>query len=179
MGGALSLHVAHELNQPGKDTTTVDGVILLAPMLALKVSPLARSLVGALAAVVPTLNAIPSSSTDPDKQYRDPQKRDECVHDELTIESKYLRVGSASTAVEMAATMQDKFETTTVPYICMVASQDVVVDPEGSRKFHQQSSSKDKTIKEYEALHGLLCEPEPLLTEIHKDLLDWINERSA
>jgi hypothetical protein len=42
----------------------------------------------------------------------------------------------------------------------------------------EQKQSMDKILKRYEVLHGLLYEPKPLIDEIGKDLIDWIEERS-
>jgi len=39
------------------------------------------------------------------------------------------------------------------------------------------SPSKDKTLKSYPALHGLLCEPAPLLGIIEDDLIQWLVKR--
>lgn len=171
MGGALSLAVASEAS------VTVDGLILLAPMLALNVSGLARGLLGFLSHIIPTVQVIPSSSTDPELQYRHADKRRECIEDELTIPGKTLRVASAATCVDLASHISNQFSTTHTPFFCLVANQDHVVDNAGSLQFHDQSPSPDKTLKQYNALHGLLCEPSPLIDEIHQDILDWINAR--
>lgn len=172
MGGTIALRVAMEL----KDT--VAGVILLAPMLAIKVGGSARTLLKCLSFILPTVQAIPSSATSPDQQYRDEAKRKECVEDPLSVPGKSLRIASASTCVEMATEIQEHFKEISVPLLCMVADQDTVVDASGALKMYEDAASEDKTLKRYEALHGLLCEPRPLLDEIEKDLIDWIKERS-
>lgn len=86
---------------------------------------------------------------------------------------------SASTLVELAnVTVGEHFGDVTVPFLCMVAKEDVVVKNEGSYRLMKEAASTDKKLKEYDALHGLLCEPKPLIDEIHRDLLAWITERS-
>jgi hypothetical protein len=40
------------------------------------------------------------------------------------------------------------------------------------------SPSSDKTLRLVEgALHGLLCEPEPLRSELQKEMVDWVLAR--
>jgi acylglycerol lipase len=171
MGGTIALRVAMELKE-------ISGVILLAPMLAIKVGAPARMLLKGLSYVLPTVQVIPSSATSPDHQFRDEAKRKECVEDELTISGKTLRIASASTCVELANDTEEHFSEITVPFLCLVADQDTVVDSSGALRMFEQAQSTDKTLKRYEALHGLLCEPKPLIDEIEKDLIDWIEERS-
>jgi hypothetical protein len=57
--------------------------------------------------------------------------------------------------------------------------EDCVVNNEGDFKLYEQSpSTTDKTMKRYAALHGLLCEPSPLVDTIQNDILEWIRARS-
>ncbi|KAI2488805.1 alpha/beta hydrolase [Fragilaria crotonensis] len=171
MGGTIALRVGMELKE-------VSGVILLAPMLAINVGSPLRMLLKGLSYVLPTYEAIPRTSMSPEKQYRDEAKRKECVEDELSIPGTTLRVASANTCVEMAIEVQEHFSTIKVPFLCMVADEDFVVDSSASITMFEQAQSTDKTIKHYDALHGLLCEPKPLIDVIEKDLLDWIIARS-
>jgi alpha-beta hydrolase superfamily lysophospholipase len=180
MGGAISLGVAQKLLNQVKDNTTppLAGVVLLAPMLMLSVGSAARSLLAGLAMlpVINTLPIIPSSSTSLGKQYRDPEKCKECEDDTLSI-SGNLRVASASACVEMAAYVQSQFENVQVPFLLLVADEDVVVQNQGSLNLMEHAPSKDKKILRYPALHGLLCEPQPLCNDIQNDIIQWINAR--
>ena len=173
MGGTIALSVASELGN------VVSGVVLLAPMLAISVSDPARYLLRGLSYIVSTLAIIPSSSTSAEAQYRDPEKRKECQEDELSVPGSTIRVGSAYTCVELAKEVRTKFPSIVCPLLCMIGSQDVVVDNAGALELMEVAASTDKTLKEYDALHGLLCEPEPLIDTIHADILAWLNERSA
>jgi len=173
MGGCIALHTALEL------ADTVAGVVLLAPMLALSVSPLEHTALQCLSWIVPTLQVIPSSSTSTEKQYRDEEKRQECEHDELSIPGKSLRIASACTCVDLACEIQKKMDRVTFPFLCMIGTQDVVVKNQGAIQLMEKSMSTDKSLLQYDALHGLLCEPSPLVDKIQQDLLDWINDRSA
>jgi len=61
----------------------------------------------------------------------------------------------------------------------MVGDEDVVVNNEGSFRLIEEAKSDDKTLKRYPALHGLLCEPSPLVDTIESDLVEWVNARAA
>lgn len=170
MGGAIALQVAQRLS-PDK----VTGVILLAPMLKLNVSSLEQSLLSGIATVLSTWRLIPSSATDSSKQYRDEKKREECMNDPLISQSSMIRVGTAHTCVDMASRLD--FTKVQVPFWLGVADEDVVVNNQGSFDLYEQAISSDKTMKRYAALHGIMCEPDPLFNEIASDILNWIRER--
>lgn len=179
MGGTISLAVAQKLAAESASSSAVTGVVLLAPMLMLSVGSPARYVLSALAKIpgLSTAALIPSNSTSSKDQYRDPEKRKECDDDTLTVGGK-LRVGSASSCVEMAALIQEQFASIQVPFLLMVADEDVVVKNQGSFDLMEQSPSNDKIMKRYPALHGLLCEPKPLLDQIQDDMVVWVNDRS-
>jgi acylglycerol lipase len=59
----------------------------------------------------------------------------------------------------------------------MMAEEDVVVDNSKVKDLMEESASEDKTLKSYAALHGLLCEPAPLLGIIEDDLIQWLVQR--
>jgi alpha-beta hydrolase superfamily lysophospholipase len=170
MGGTLALSVAQLVKN-------VQGVVLLAPMLRLSVSDIAGRLLSMLSMVGPTWQIIPSSSTNIASQYRDPQKRKECEEDTLLTKSSYIRVGSASTCVNLVKLSEQNVDKVECPILVAVADEDVVVDPQGSIAFYEACPSKDKTLKRYAALHGLLCEPAPLVDEITKDIKEWLVAR--
>jgi alpha-beta hydrolase superfamily lysophospholipase len=174
MGGTIALNVAQAM----KDDGSIAGVALLAPMLQLSVSAPARSLLWALSYVLPTWQVIPSSSSNAEKQYRDATKRKECEDDEFTTHGGKICVGSASTCVELASCIQDQFASITTPFLVLVADEDLIVNNQGSIDLYEKSPAADKTMKRYPALHGLLCEPSPLVETIHADLLEWIRARS-
>lgn len=171
MGGAIALAVSSKM-----EVGTVQGVIMLAPMLSLKVSSLERTALGLLSMIIPSAPLIPSSATSPDKQYRDPERRAECEADTLTYKGN-LRVSAASTCVELAVSLSSSFDKVKVPFLCMISEEDVVVDNSKVGELMEKSSSEDKTLKSYGALHGLLCEPAPLLGIIEDDLIQWLLKR--
>jgi acylglycerol lipase len=173
MGGAIALKVAERL---GSDF--VQGVVMLAPMLSLKVGSFERMALSFLSLILPSMPLIPSSATSPDKQYRDLQRRAECEADVLSYKGN-LRVSSALTCVDLALEISQSFEDVAMPFLCMIADEDVVVDNSKVRDLMEKSTSEDKTLKRYPALHGLLCEPAPLLGVIEDDLIQWLLQRCS
>jgi len=172
MGGAIALAVANRLPE------TVKGVIMLAPMLSLNVGSTARTALGALSCM-PLINnmpLIPSSATTPDQQYRDAERREECENDTMTYKGN-MRPQSANTCVSFTDYIQTTFDKVTVPFLCMIAEEDVVVDNSQTKTLMEKALSTDKTLKSYAALHGLLCEPAPLLGIIESDLIEWLMKR--
>lgn len=182
MGGTIALSVANRIatSSSSIDNIPIDGVVLLAPMLKLSVSEPSRALLWGLSYLFPTLQVIPSSSTDSSLQYRDNTKRLECDNDEYSIKTDgKIRIGSASTCVEIACIIQQEFSTITTPFLVLVADEDVVVNNQGNLDLMEKSpATTDKTMKRYPALHGLLCEPSPLVDTIQHDILEWIRARS-
>jgi len=173
MGGAIALKVAEQLG-PG----FLNGVVMLAPMLSLKVGPAARTALSLLSIFVPSVPLIPSSATSAEKQYRDPKRRAECEEDKLSY-SGNLRVSSALTCVDLALDISESFDNIIVPFLCMVADEDVVVDNSNLVELIEKAKSEDKTLKRYAALHGLLCEPPPLIHQIENDLIEWMMQKCS
>jgi acylglycerol lipase len=191
MGGTIALSVAQTLREQatGSDTPVestksggIAGIVLLAPMLKLSVGAPARSLLWALSFVIPTWSIIPSSgSKNAELQYRDAIKRQECI--DATVQNKSkdegdkICVASASTCVELASNVPVDV---TTPFLVLVADEDVVVNNQGSFDLFEKSPLKepDKRMIRYPALHGLLCEPSPLIDTIQADVLNWMRSRN-
>lgn len=171
MGGAIALAVSRKMEEG-----SIRGVVMLAPMLSLKVSSFERTALGLLSVILPSAPIIPSSATSPDKQYRDPERRAECEADTMTYRGN-LRVSSAHTCVELAVEISQSFEEVKVPFLCMMAEEDVVVDNSKVTELMEKAKSEDKTLNTYAALHGLLCEPAPLLGIIEDDFIQWLLKR--
>ena len=192
MGGAIALSVAQQMSTSsmeqkeggeagdgGGGGESIDGVILLAPMLQLNVSDIEHTLLTGLSWILPTLAVIPSSATSDEKQYRDLTKREECSNDTLTISGSKLRIGSALSCVDITKYIQSQFTQIKVPYLLQIATEDVVIKNDGSYKLYEETpTTTDKTMKEYPALHGLLCEPKPLVDTIQNDIVSWIQQRT-
>lgn len=173
MGGAIALSVAHKM--PGE----VAGVVMLAPMLKLSVSTVERYLLSMASMIVPTMQLIPSSASSTKDQCRDPAKCKACEEDPLVTKGQKIRVGSAATLVDITDKLRAEFRDINVPFLILLADEDVVVDPQGALDLYEEAGSEDKSLKRYPALHAMLCEPSPLADQIKNDLLEWVRTRAS
>jgi acylglycerol lipase len=184
MGGTIALHVANQWNLSLLSShVRLKGVVLLAPMLKLQnVSPLKEALLYSLTCVLPNAwPLIPSSAMEATKQYRDPDKCRECEQDPRIVSlGGKLRLGSAYSCLRLVQLVSAVPISKTTPVLCMVADEDVVVDSQGSLAYCAQmiSGGGKCTLKRYPALHGLFCEPKPLVDTIKSDMLTWIKEQT-
>jgi len=185
MGATVALAAAQHWNTTENDNNNkLAGVILLAPMLQLSFSPLERWLLSGLTQIIPTWQIVPSgSATSSLQQYRDPHKRAECDQDPYACTApagttRKFHVASMYTCVQLCHEVNQHLDQITCPLLILVADEDVVVDNAGAERLYEQAKQcTDKTKKHYPALHGLLCEPAPLVDEIGKDIVQWIKER--
>jgi acylglycerol lipase len=180
MGGTIALSVVTDAEATAKTSPPIPvaGVVLLSPMLQLNVSTPAQWALWTLSLLTPKWQVLPSSSTDAERQYRDPVKRYECETDEFSTPNNHtIRIGSAWTCVDLANTVQRRFESISISLLIMVADEDEIVNNQGSFDLFEKMPSKDKTLKRYPALHGLLCEPSPLFEQIQNDMAEWIQTR--
>lgn len=174
MGGALAFRVALSL----KD---VCGLVLLAPMLAPAASSAARLLLGMLSYTpICRMALIPSSATNNEKQYADPEILRRVERDELAYKDN-LRVGSVSALLELGARCEASISSISCPFLCLLAEREMVLNPaarEAAERLMQeaQTSTEDRSLQRYDALHGLLCETEPLRSTIANDILNWLNQ---
>lgn len=175
LGGAIALAVSSALASEGAPP---EGVVLLAPMLAVAVPFWQRVLLRLLAFILPALPLIPSSASSSESQYRDRERREEVEADELSFKGKLLPA-AASACVELALRTRAALAEVSAPWLCLVATQDAVVDNSGADELLalSQTAPQLRELRRYEALHGLLCEPMPLRGELERDILAWLNGR--
>ena len=178
MGGAIALAVARRIEKP----VVVSGVVLLAPMLAPAISsPLAHALVTALSySPLARVPLIPSSATDNAKQYTDPILLEEIKFDELAYKAN-LRVASVASVLDLGVATETALAATAVPFLCLQADRDLVLGPASKeaagRLLETAATPKDmRFVKRYDALHGILCEPEPLRSAIVQDIVNFLRK---
>ena len=175
MGGAIALNVSSRL------TTRPAGVILLAPMLALSTPWHLRLILAVTASVCPQLPLIKSKATSSVAQYADASRRAMCDSDKLSYSGK-LRPGSAHACIsltERTAAMMGQFD---VPFLCLVAGRDSVVDNRGVDLLEELAATPAalRTVRRFPtALHGLLCEAEPLRSAIETEIVSWATDRAS
>jgi acylglycerol lipase len=171
MGGAIALMVGQQVH--------VSGTVLLAPMLAppaptwqwlllrvLSYSPLAR------------IALIPSSATDNKKQYADATILKQIEDDTLAYKGK-LRVASAESVLDLARRTEFILPTVSHPFIILSAERDLVLGApsiDAAKRLREEAATprEMRAQRTYDALHGLLCSPEPLRSKIVTDILDWM-----
>jgi len=70
------------------------------------------------------------------------------------------------------------------PFFCLLADRELVLS-EAAREAAERlcevaaTPAADRTLKRYDALHALLCEPEPLRSTIAGDILAWMRRYAA
>jgi acylglycerol lipase len=170
MGGAVALLLSLQVDK-------VSGLILLAPMVALPVSPFQRWLVHQLAMWTPKLGLMKiSMSKTADLQFRDKGRKEEALRDPFLYQGR-LRAASAMTCIELTQMLKKKLGDIRAPLLCLLAEEDYFVDNTGIDNLMQESQSADKTLIEYDALHGLLCEMDPVRCQIENDIVSWLSDR--
>lgn len=169
MGGAVALLLSLR--------TKIDGMILLAPMVSLRVPPVLQWLLRKIAFVTPKLGLGKNDVANAlNYQIRDDDVKDEILNDPFLYQGS-LRAASANTCVELSRMVHKELSNIDMPLLCLLARQDYVIDNQGIRDLMADSCSDDKTLKEYNALHGLMCEEEPLKSQIENDIVDWLLPR--
>jgi alpha-beta hydrolase superfamily lysophospholipase len=94
---------------------------------------------------------------------------DELVHNKVT--ARFFT--ECSHAMEVAF---QKAETVTLPFFIMHAGTDLVVSPEGSKRFYETIASTDKKISIYPGMyHEILNEIDRVA--VYKDIEKWLGPR--
>lgn len=198
MGGAIALGVSKEFDDGGDDgrvgssppgaghlfggtggpNAVVSGLVLLAPMVSVTVPRWQRRLLGGLAALMPKKALFPPAEDATEMQFRDEQRRTEIQNDALSYKGS-LRVASAYSCLQLTRRVNKSLDEINVPFLCVIGSEDVVVDNAGAEEMMARATRvRDKTLKEYEALHGLLCEVQPIRGYIEHCVVDWLGDRT-
>lgn len=87
-----------------------------------------------------------------------------------------IRVRTGYEILRLTAYLQQHLRRITVPLLVLHGADDMVTDPEGSRRLHREASTPDKAIRLYDGLlHDLLIEPEKEV--VLGDIVDWLSPR--
>ena len=178
MGGAIAIAVAARAAEE-TELSPPWGVVLLAPMLAPAAPPMLVRLVSFLAYTpLARLALISSSASSNDRQYADEAILAEVEADTLAYKGS-LRIASVAAVLELGQTTEAALASVRVPFLCCVAERDQVLGP-NSRAAQQRlmevaaTPLDRRTLKSYDALHGLLCEPPEMRARIAGDVVDWL-----
>mmetsp|Transcript_29159 Transcript_29159/g.85108 ORF Transcript_29159/g.85108 Transcript_29159/m.85108 type:complete len:97 (+) Transcript_29159:1-291(+) len=88
-----------------------------------------------------------------------------------------MRLGSAAACLATATELAEHFDEISVPFLCLSAGKDTVVDPDGPARLFEQASTpenKKKLVVFPDALHGLMCEPKGTREEILACVQEWL-----
>lgn len=181
MGGALAMRCSQQLSAEGSRPS---GLVMLAPMLAPAASPAITLLVRVLSYTpLAWMALIPSSATDNAKQYADPEVIQRVEQDRLALKGN-LRVASVATVLLLGAQCEESLESVDCPFLCLVAEREMVLG-QASRAASERlmrvaaTPESQRTLMRYDALHGLLCEPEPLRSQIVGDIVAWMRVQGS
>ena len=183
MGAAIAVGVAgRAAAEPGLASPW--GLVLLAPMLAPAASMFAVHLASVLAYTpLAPLALIPSSATSNEKQYADPEIVKEVENDPLAYKGN-LRVASVATVLRLGLSTEQQLHTIRAPFLCCIAEREMVLGPASreaqERLMHVAATPPERrSLKRYDALHGILCEPLAKRTAIVDDIVSWLRASVA
>jgi alpha-beta hydrolase superfamily lysophospholipase len=171
MGGAVAMMLSIELK------TRISGMILMAPMVSVNVPRWQRLTLKNLHRVSKTMALRLPTSNHSDLNFRDVGRRKEAEDDPYAYKGP-LRIATAVTCIDLSRRIHQELQKITTPFLALMALEDYFVDNNAIDDLMELAQSTDKTLKEYEALHGLLCEEEPLRSQIERDIVEWLMERT-
>lgn len=166
LGGLIAL--IYGLEYP----STLKGVIVSSPGLAIKVKvPFIKEVMGKLlSTVIPRLamsNGIPPEHICRDETVVEKYKADALVHDRVTTRWFTEFIAAQAYAIENAKNFS-------LPVLLMLAGNDELSDPEGSKLFYHNLSIEDRELKIYDGLyHELFNEMEN--QKVFEDMENWLD----
>lgn len=172
MGGAVAILLSIELK------SCISGMLLVAPMVKLDLPEWQHWALHNLHLLSNTLALFKPPTNYAEFQFRDADRRQEAEEDPYAYKGG-IRIASALTCVALCSSVTQQLQEITTPFLALMATEDTVIDNAGIDDLMEQASSTDKSLKEYAALHGLVCEEEPLRSEIERDIVQWLIERTS
>ena len=157
--------------------TQVSGLILIAPMVSLDLPKWQCSALKRLHRISKTMVLFKPPPKYVELQFRDDERKKEAEDDPYSYRGR-MRIASALTCVELCYKVQKDFHKVSTPMLTLMALEDCIIDNNGIDELMEKASSIDKTLKEYYALHGMLCEVNPLRTEIENDIIEWLLQKT-
>lgn len=153
----------------------VRGIILTSPAVRVQPAhPVVAVLAPVLALVAPRYQFAGSHKKGPPVS-RDREALRVKYSDPLVFTGS-IRVRTGYEILRLTSFLQQQLRRVTVPLLVMHGADDMVTDPDGSRRLHREASSVDKSIRLYDGLlHDLLIEPEK--EQIMGDIVDWLRPR--
>ncbi|KAM3310848.1 hypothetical protein ACQJBY_031497 [Aegilops geniculata] len=153
----------------------VNGIILTSPAVRVQPAhPVVAALAPVFALIAPRYQFTGSSKNGPAVS-RDPEALRVKYSDPLVFTGS-IRVRTGYEILRLTAYLQQHLRRVKVPLLVLHGADDMVTDPEGSRRLHREASTPDKHIRLYDGLlHDLLIEPEKEV--VIGDIVDWLSPR--
>ena len=168
MGGAMAAELVAAERVP------VAGLVLSSPALAVRVGAPMRLLASLLARLAPDLalgNGLDAHRLSSDPAAVSAYRRDPLVHDRISprLFAWILRAGSQARAAA---------RTVTVPVLLLVAGDDAMVDPDGSRAFARALPDPLASLFVFDGLqHEIFNEGPAARDRVLGELAHWLAER--
>ena len=167
MGGLIAIHAVNEASQ------LYDGVILSAPPTMLNLHMGSERVLSVISSLFPKMPYLTFHFV---KLCRDKSVLDRYYNDPLVNMGPYT-VRLISGLVQAALAVSNIISHFETPYLLMHGTGDKICMYAGSKKFHENTVSKDKTFLTYQdAYHELLNEPDCMEQAI-PHVIKWIKER--
>jgi acylglycerol lipase len=158
------------------DPRGISGVILLGAALQFSIPDAQRRVLGLLSRVAPTLPA-PVSPAGWETLYRGASRAAITAAAPLMYQGRFM-LGSGATMVERAERNWERVTEWLTPLLVMHGSADQSTDPDGSVRFYEMVSSRDRTLELIEdGAHELLNDVER--ERVLQTMLNWLDSRIA
>ncbi|CAD6578558.1 MAG: hypothetical protein CYPHOPRED_000614 [Cyphobasidiales sp. Tagirdzhanova-0007] len=166
----------------GLKRPTIDGALLLCPMLAISPETRPSLLVEYIArAIASFAGRWPLAEANRGKNTDDPIKAEEFEADPQTYSGK-LRIATGLSILRGITNVNARLSEVTVPFKVFHGTGDRVTNHRGSQRLYEQASSQDKEIQLYDGQQHVLLkvgrdeEDDKKRQRVLKDMLDWLEK---
>jgi len=173
MGGLIALLTILKT----QESEMFSGMVLMGPLIALDpamATPLKVFMAKAASRFLPSFSL---GGIDPALVTSDQAWIDARIGDTLIHHGGYKALHSHVLLTTLKQ-LGSKYSEVKTPYLLLHGAEDKICSPEGSKDFHKQSASEDKTLTIVESgLHNLYLEREEIRNQAITATIDWIDQR--
>jgi len=173
MGGLIALLTILKTQESG----LFSGMVLMGPLIALDpamATPMKVFMAKAASRFLPSFSL---GGIDPALVTSDQAWIDSRISDTLIHHGGYKALHSHVLLTTLKQ-LGPVFSEVKTPYLLLHGAEDKICSPEGSKDFHKQSASEDKTLTIVESgLHNLYLEREEIRNQAITATIDWIDQR--
>jgi alpha-beta hydrolase superfamily lysophospholipase len=165
LGGLVAARVALRGN------VELAGMVLVSPAFAFKPTAVQRLMLGTIGNLAPDLrvgNGIDAARLSHEQAVVDAYRNDPLVHDRVTGRLVRFVMTAGDAAITQASALPCRT-------LMLVAGEDSVVDPAGSRRFADGAAPGKLALRWYhQAFHEVLNESPELAAPVYADLDEWL-----